>query len=202
MSIKLIPNRQGLDIIGTGYIQPFEVDLATQLESLRNGIQAQADKDLANQIELIRADFSEQFARSSAQNKVRLEEELEKIQGVYEQAANAMLETFRKNIEESISRLWREDERPNLIARLLRHLQESELIDKDGKFVISNQNYSATIEALESIVELDIEVLRRSLEGADYLPDHLLVLDSEQTSLLIDLDRVALDLASGKVVAQ
>jgi hypothetical protein len=200
MSIKLIANRQQIEMIGTGYMPPADVDVSEQFELLTKSIQARANVALDDQIKLIRSDFSQQLSNAAEKDRARLDTEFKNIQSQYNDIANEMLTQFKTKLEESMANLWRGQERSAVIARVLRHLEEIDLISGDGKVAVAQQDYSATLEALEALGDHDTDVLRRCIEGVDYLPENLLVVDSERCSIIIDLDHVADELAGLKKV--
>jgi hypothetical protein len=202
MSIKLISNKQRVEMIGTGYIAPVDVDVAEQFESLTKSVQERANSALEEQLKLIRSDFSQQLSDAAAQDRVSLDTELKNIQSQYAEIANEMLVQFKTKLEESMAKLWREQERSAVIARVLRHLEENGLIDIEGKVAVAQHDYAATLEALETLGDHDTEVLRRCIEGVDYLPENLLVVDSQRCSVIIDLDNVADELAALKITFQ
>jgi hypothetical protein len=200
MSIKLISNRQQIEMIGTGYMPPADVDVAEQFESLTKSVQTRANIALDEQLKLIRSDFSQQLSNAAGQDRARLDTEFKNIQSQYNDIANEMLAQFKTKLEESMAKLWREQERSAVIARVLRHLEEIGLISVEGKVAVAQQDYSATLEALEALGDHDTDILRRCIEGVDYLPENLLVVDSERCSIIIDLDNVADELAGLKEI--
>ncbi len=194
MSVKLIASHQRINIVGTGYVPPAQIDVIEQFDSLRHDIQLKADEALRQQVEQMRSDFSGQLTRAAAQDRARLETQLVNLESAFQEVAQTMLVQFKQRLEESVSRLWEKEERAQVVARVLRHLANDGLLDADAMVAVPSQHFASTIEALETLNGQDASIVRRCLESVDYLPSNLLVVDATSCSVLIDLDKVTHDL--------
>jgi hypothetical protein len=194
MSVKLVAGKKSFEMVGSGYLAPAQFEVSQRFESLRASIQRQADIDLKQHIDQMRADFSAQLNSFAQEDRARLETELKKIEAEFQMLANAMLIQFKQNLEQSISRLWQEQERGQVIARVLRHLVNDGQLDKNGSVAVPSQHFALTIDALDALQGHDADVVRRCLGSVDYLPANLIAVDSKNCSVLIDLDKITEDL--------
>jgi predicted flavoprotein YhiN len=190
VAVKLIAMRHQMTFLGEGYVPPQEFEVIANLAEIRRQIQTQADRNLAEKVDQIKAEYEQKLIENLTSEKDRLNAELEAIKLNYEQSANLLIETFKENLQVSLGKFWREEERPQLIEKVLRYLHELKLIDANSKVVMSDHGFKEILEALETSGGVDTHFLREKMIAVDYLPDHLLFVDQQSDSIFIDIEKV------------
>ena len=196
MSIKLAVHGGSLKFLGTGYLPPVDFELSSQLSNLTDGIQNNARETLRAEIDRMREELELKYEKFELQRQSQIQDALDRIEQDHQTASAALLDTFKFQISASLTRFWNPAEKTALTARVLSHLVHEGLIADGDKIVVPKLNHAALLDALESINDLDINLVKGCIEGVDYLPNDMCVVDGKSLAVSLNLDDMTRELTS------
>lgn len=194
MSIKLAVHDGGLKFLGTGYLAPVDFDLSSQLFNLTDGIQNNALETLRAETDRIREELELKYEKIELQRQSQMQDALDRIEQEHQTACAALLDGFKLQISSSLTKFWNPEEKTALTARVLSHLAHEGLIVDGDKVVVPKLNRAALLGALEAINDLDVSLVKGCVEGVDYMPNDMVVIDGKSLAVSLNLDDMTREL--------